>query len=186
MIKRANNIIAIAVICMLIVVNISYAEQIIDKKGRVVTEITQPTAESTIDPDTISSADRRVVSVDSEKYEGPKKNIFSNFTIYTGVDETLAGEEKDYTLIRHTSSITDLTDEKYFLNNDAAKDRMRLTIVTSDGIIEGKDGFFKIDDKIYYFDETGLMVLGPCYDTIGNYYFFSYDTGEMIEEIQKR
>ena len=84
------------------------------------------------------------------------------------------------------TSITDLTEEKYFLNNDAAKDRMRLTIATSDGIIEGKNGFFKIDDKVYYFDETGLMVLGPCYDTIGNYYFFSYDTGEMIEEIQKR
>lgn len=169
----------------LVVVSISYASQIIDKKGRIVYDITAPTAESTINPDTISAADRRIVDSSFEKYEGPSKNIFSSSILYSGDIES-SNESKEFTLIRHTTSITDLTYEKYQLNQDDSKDRIRLIIVTSDGLIEGKNGFFKIGEKVYYFDENGLMVLGPCYDTIGNYYFFSYDTGELIEEIQKR
>ena len=39
----------------------------------------------------------------------------------------------------------------------------------------------EIDGKTYYFDEDGLMVLGPAKDNIGNEYFFSYDTGEMLK-----
>lgn len=173
-------------------INVSYAEKIVDKKGRVIEEIKKPTAESTIDPDTITAADRRIVDLSldysgdtSKQYEGPSKNIFSNGYMYAGIDWSLI-DQKDYTLIRHTSSITDLTGEKYFLNQDDLKDRIRLLIVTSDGMIDGKNGFFKIDGKTYYFDEDGLMVLGPCFDTIGNYFFFSYDTGELIEEIQKK
>ena len=184
--NKVYNLIAIGMMFLLIVANMSYAEQIIDKKGRVVDEITHPTAESTIDPDTISDAERRVVSVNSEKIDGPKKNIFSDYTLYTGTGETLADEEKEWTLIRHTTSITDLSEEKYLLEQDVTKDRMRLIIITSAGMIEGKNGFFKMDGKIYFFDEDGLIVLGPCYDTVGNYYFFSYETGEMVEEIQKR
>lgn len=171
--------------------SIIYSEQIVDKKGRIVDEITKPTAESTINPDTISSADRIVPdsSVDYSEsslvYEGPKKNIFSSGVLYSDT-ERMWNDTKDFTLIRHTSSITDLTYEKYYLNQDDRKDRLRLMIVTSDGLIEGKNGFFKINDKTYYFDEDGLMVLGPCFDTIGNYFFFSYDTGELLEEIQKK
>lgn len=173
-------------------INISYAEQIVDKKGRIVEEINKPTAESTIYPDTITAADRRVVDMSldysgdtSNQYEGPNKDIFSSGYMYAGAGVNFI-DEKAYTLIRHTSSITDLTYEKYSLDQDDLKDRIRLKIVTSDGMIEGKDGFFKIDDKIYYFDKDGLMVLGPCFDTIGNYFFFSYDTGELLEEIQKK
>ena len=118
-------------------INISYAEVIVDKKGRTVEEIKKPTAESTIDPDTITAADRRIVDLSldysgdtSKQYEGPNKNIFSNGYMYSGTDWSLV-DQKDYTLIRHTSSITDLTDEKYFLNQDDLKDRLRLMIVTS-------------------------------------------------------
>ncbi|MBR0038781.1 MAG: hypothetical protein IJP71_02095 [Lachnospiraceae bacterium] len=190
--NKVNNIIVLMSIFAVFAINVSYAEKIVDKKGRVIEEIKKPTAESTIDPDTITAADRRIVDLSldysgdtSKQYEGPSKNIFSNGYMYAGIDWSLI-DQKDYTLIRHTSSITDLTGEKYFLNQDDLKDRIRLLIVTSDGMIDGKNGFFKIDGKTYYFDEDGLMVLGPCFDTIGNYFFFSYDTGELIEEIQKK
>ena len=190
--NKVNNIIVLILIFAVFAINVSYAEKIVDKKGRVIEEIKKPTAESTIDPDTITAADRRIVDLSldysgdtSKQYEGPSKNIFSNGYMYSGTDWSLV-DPKDYTLIRHTSSITDLTGEKYFLNQDDLKDRIRLLIVTSDGMIDGKNGFFKIDGKTYYFDENGLMVLGPCFDTIGNYFFFSYDTGELIEEIQKK
>lgn len=190
--NKVNNIIVLMLIFAVFAINVSYAEKIVDKKGRVIEEIKKPTAESTIDPDTITAADRRIVDLSldysgdtSEQYEGPSKNIFSNGYMYSGTDWSLV-DQKDYTLIRHTSSITDLTGEKYFLNQDDLKDRIRLLIVTSDGMIDGKNGFFKIDGKTYYFDENGLMVLGPCFDTIGNYFFFSYETGELLEEIQKK
>ena len=185
MIKKLNNLIIFGLVLALSFTHITYAE-IVDKKGRIVYEITKPTAESTIDPDTITSADRRVVdSSDESRYEGPTQNIFSKGYMFSGSTLSL-DETKDYTLIRHTPSITDLTYEKYTLNQDDIKDRLRLIIVTSDGLIEAKDGFYKMDGKTYYFDEEGLMVLGPCLDTIGNYYFFSYDTGELLEEVQKR
>ena len=182
--NRLYNLVAIGIVFLLIVINVSYAEEIIDKKGRIVYEVTKPTAESTIDPDTILSADRRVAKLEG-KYEGPSKNIFSKDILYSDSEWTW-NDTKEFTLIRHTSPVTDLSEEKYQLNQDERKDRLRLTIVTSDGLIEGKNGFFKINEKTFYFDEEGLMVLGPCYDTIGNYYFFSYETGELIEEIQKR
>ena len=184
--KKFYNILVevLVVISVFTVFQMSYAEQVIDKKGRLVEETEVPTAETTIDPDTISKADRRVVTLDG-KYDGPSKNIYSSGIILPTEEESIKNE-KEYTLIRHTTSITDLTYEKYQLNQDAKYDRLRLLIITSDGIIEGKNGFFKIDGKIHYFDENGLMVLGACYDDIGNYYFFSYETGELIEEIQVR
>ena len=30
------------------------------------------------------------------------------------------------------------------------------------------------------------MVIGPAVDDVGNYFFFSYETGELLEEIQKK
>lgn len=190
--KNKRQIFITILLFLIFIINIVNAEQVIDKKGKIIYEITKPTAESTINPDTISDALRIIpdTSVDysgdtSNKYEGPSKNIFSKDMLYTGTEKAL-DDVKEFTLIRHTSSITDLTEEKYFLNQDYMKDRLKLTIITSDGYIEGKNGFFKLDGKIFYFDEEGLMVLGPCFDSIGNYYFFSYDTGELIEEIQKK
>ena len=119
-----------------------------------------------------------------KKYEGPSKNIFSKDTIFSSTDWTWV-ENNEYTLIRHTPSITDVDEDRYILQNDVKKDRMRLTIIVSGiGEFEAKNGFYRIKDKVYYFDEDGLMVLGPAYDTIGNYYFFSYETGELVEEKQ--
>lgn len=190
--NKVNNILVLVLILAAFTINTSYAEKIVDKKGRIVEEIKKPTAESPIDPDTITAADRRVVDMSldyngdtSKQYEGPSKNIFSSGYMFADVDLNL-DDKKDYTLIRHTSSITDLSEEKFILNQDEVMDRIRLKIITSDGMIDGKNGFFKIDGKTYYFDENGLMVLGPCFDTIGNYFFFSYDTGELLEEIQKK
>ena len=183
--RRINNLIILGLVFALSLIHITYAE-IVDKKGRIVYEITKPTVESTIDPDIITAADRRVVNAsDESSYEGPSQNILSSGMLF--YEKILSGDEQQsFTLIRHTPSITDLTYEKYFLNQDDIKDRLRLMIVTSDGFIEGKDGFYKMNGKTYYFDTEGLMVLGPCFDTIGNYYFFSYETGELLEEIQKR
>ena len=165
-----------------------YAEEIIDKQGRLVTEITKPTAETTIDPDTISSAVRHIPKASTDytegkykDYEGPSKNIFSADTIYSSSE--WAWTNSNWTLIRHTASITDVNEDRYELRNDIKKDRMRMKIIVAGvGEFEAKNGFYKIEDKTYYFDEDGLMVLGPAYDTIGNYYFFSYETGELVEE----
>jgi len=190
--KIRRQVSTILLLFIVFIVNIVNAEQIIDKKGKIIYDIIKPTAESTINPDTISDALRIIpdTSIDyngdlSKKYAGPQKNIFSKDILYQDIDK-ISDDVKEYTLIRHTSSITDLTEEKYFLTQDYKKDRLKITIITEEGHIYGKDGFFKIDDKIYYFDNEGLMVLGPCYDNIGNYYFFSYDTGELLEEIQKK
>ena len=110
------------------------------------------------------------------------KNIFSSNTIYSSTEWSWENNT-EWTLIRHTPSITDVDEDRYVLQNDIKKDRMRLTIIIAGiGELEAKNGFYKIKDKIYYFDENGLMVLGPAYDTIGNYYFFSYETGELVEE----
>ena len=166
-----------------------YASELIDKQGRVVAEITKPTAESTIDPDTISDAVRHIPKADTDyttgkykDYQGPSKNIFSKDTIYSSTEWSWVNNN-EWTLIRHTASITDVDEDRYELVNDVRKDRMRLTIIVGGvGKFEAKNGFYKIDGKTYYFDEDGLMVLGPAYDNIGNYYFFSYETGELIEE----
>lgn len=185
-IKSCIRFIVIFILLVSILSSTLYAEDVIDKMGRVVYETLKPTAESTIDEDTISSAVRFVpregVDYTNKKYEGPSKNIFSKDTIYTSLDD-IDLKNEEYTIIRNTPSITDVDEGRYELINDYKKNRMRLNIIIdSVGKFEAKNGFYKINEKIYYFDEEGLMVLGKAYDTVGNYYFFSYDTGELIEE----
>ena len=170
--------------------SVSFAEDVIDKKGKVIYETIRPTAETTENPDKISDALRFVprekIDYTGKEYEGPEKNIFSKDTIYTTINPADI-PKTDYTLIRHTASITDVDEDRYVLSEDVKKDRMRLTIIIANtGEFEAKDGFYKVNGKVYYFDEDGLMVLGPAYDTVGNYYFFSYETGELVEEIPVR
>lgn len=166
--------------------NVLYAEDVIDKKGKVIYETIRPTAETTENPDKISDVARYVprekIDYTAKEYAGPEKNIFSKDTIYAFIDQNDV-PKTEYTLIRHTASITDVDEDRYVLTNDIKKDRMRLTIIVAGtGELEAKNGFYKVNGKVYYFDEDGLMVLGPAYDTIGNYYFFSYETGELTEE----
>ena len=189
LIKQKSKVIGILFLCLVTLATSNLAsELIIDKKGRVVDEILKPTAESKVDEDAISDAIRYVpdgsTDLSNKKYEGPSKNIFSKDTIFSSTDWTYI-DKNDYTLIRHTPSITDVDEDRYYLTEDVKKERPRLTIIVSGlGEIKAKNGFFKIKDKVYYFDEDGLMVLGPAYDNIGNYYYFSYETGELLEEKQ--
>ncbi len=187
-IKQMTKVISVCLFCLITFSTMVLAEQVIDKKGKVIDEITKPTAETTINPDTISDAIRYVPDGSSDlsdkKYEGPSKNIFSKETILSSTDLSSVNNN-GYTLIRHTPSITDVNEDRYYLTEDVKKDRLRLTIIVSGfGEIKAKNGFFRIKNKVYYFDEEGLMVLGPAYDNIGNYYYFSYDTGELLEEKQ--
>ena len=133
--------------------NMSYADTIYDKLGREVYEVLIPTAESTIDENTISYAERRIVEASdgSDGYEGPNKNIFSKGILIT--DTTQDIKNNDYTLIRHTPSITNLDEEKYEIIEDRKRNRIRIHIYTTGGIIEAKNGFFQISDKKYYFDK---------------------------------
>ena len=187
LIKQRAKVIGILLLCLITLATSTMAsELIIDKKGRVLDEITKPTAESKVDPNTISDAIRYVpdgsIDFSNKEYEGASKNIFSKNTIFSSTAKPSA-ENTEYTLIRHTPSITEVDEDRYYLTEDVKKERLRLTIIVSGlGEIKAKNGFFKIKDKVYYFDEDGLMVLGPAYDNIGNYYFFSYDTGELLEE----
>lgn len=187
-IKKCVKVASVFSLCIIILATSICAEELIDKKGRVIYETITPTAESKMDPDTISDAIRYVPDgsddLSDKKYAGPSKNIFSKDTILSSSDWSY-DNKNDYTLIRHTPSITDVDEDRYYLTEDVKKDRLRLTIVVANvGEIKAQNGFFKIKDKVYYFDEDGLMVLGPAYDNIGNYYFFSYDTGELLEEKQ--
>ena len=175
------------------------SESIIDKKGRVVEDILAPTKEQTINPDTISDARRNVSQSNNlnSKFDGPKKNIYSNNTIFEEQSDSfmeyikhlydekkfsLLNEYGELTQIRHTKSITDIGTDKYELINDAIHDRLKMKIIAGvDGIFYAKDDFYMVNGKIYYFDKDGYMVLGPAVDSMNNYYFFSYETGEMID-----
>ena len=189
-IRQVIKIISVFLFLSILFANSISAEEIIDKKGRVVDEIIKPTAKPSVDPDTISDAIRYVPDgskdLSKKAYEGPSKNIFSKDTIFSSTDWTFSNNN-EYTLIRHTPSITDVDEDRYYLTEDVKKNRLRLTIIVAGfGEIKAKNGFYKISDRVYYFDEDGLMVLGPAYDNIGNYYYFSYDTGELLEEKQVR
>lgn len=189
-IKQSLSFVSALALIAIAISSVSYAEDIIDKQGKVIYETVSPTAESTINPDTISDARRYVprenVDYSEKKYEGPDKNIFSEDTIYTTINSADV-PKNDFTLIRHTASITDVDEDRYVLTDDISKDRLRLKIIIANtGEFDAKNGFYKVNGKIYYFDEDGLMVLGPAYDTIGNYYFFSYETGELTEEVLVR
>ena len=181
------------------------AEVIVDKKGRDVIETVTPTEPSTVDENMISDAlriktklsgDSFIINEDNEiivipnsnpskkGFENPSKNIFSSNTLYdvnTNIDPSLI------TIIRHTSSITNVEDGKYELHTDLKSGRLMMNILLGvEGIIQAKNGFYKVNGKTYYFDKDGVMVLGFAEDDIGNTYFFSYETGELIEEIQKK
>ena len=197
--KSIFIILFIAIISTMLYSTYTFAELIIDKMGRVVDDITAPTKESTIDPDTISDA-RRYVPKDSSsvksKSSEPQKNIYSENTIIQAYDgsfteyiKSLYDEKKfdliaeygELTQIRHTISITDVANDRYELITDGKRDRLRMrVIVDSTGIFDAKDGFYKVGEKIYYFDKDGYMVLGPAFDSRNNYFFFSYETGELI------
>lgn len=172
--------IELIIVCSLILFNVSYANEIIDKKGKVVEEIIAPTAPSFVDDETISYAIRRSAV---GNYDGPTKNIYSDAVLFTTSETEAESDitEEGFTRIRHTSSITDLTGERYSFDQDYKNDRLRLTIFTKEGKIEGKNGFFMAEGEVYYFDKNGLMVLGPCIDDTGKKYFFSYETGRLIE-----
>lgn len=175
---------------MSLLASISFADTFVDKRGRVIEETLEPTAESKFYEDTISDALRFVPDANTDytqkQYVGPLKNIYTDGVIYSG-DIKSEIDNNDYTMIRHTPSITDVDEDRFYLTEDYKKNRLRLTIIVSSvGEFKAKDGFYRVNGKVYYFDEDGLMVLGPAYDEIGNYYFFSYDTGELTEEIQKR
>lgn len=200
--KTKNYIFLITLFLIMTFFYNSFASQIIDKKGRVIEEILRPVEKETIDPDTISDADRIKVSDNAallkNSYDGPSKNINSSGTLWQNDadfsqnvlynDDELKIIEKygSFTKIRHTPSITNVNEDRYEIIEDYKKDRLRLKIIIDNvGVIYAKNGFYKLNNKIYYFDEDGLMVLGAAIDNIGNFYYFSLETGELIEEIDK-
>lgn len=183
---KRNIIIELFLVLILLLsfVNSVFADKIIDKRGRVIEETLSPVPETTVDPNAMSDALRRSATNGNHEVRDASKNIYDVSIIRQDVSTTIVNEE--YTSIRHTASITDLNKETYYITEDLNKERIRLTIKTLLGEVKAKDGFYKVGDKVYYFDSEGLMVLGPAYDDIGNYYFFSYETGELLEEIQVR
>ena len=206
---KAKKVLSYFIILLFIITSFhfnSYSTEIVDKKGRIIEEILKPHAKENIDLDTISDVDRIKVSdnayMNNSGYAGPSKNIYSSDTVYqsdeNNYDEIIKSlyssheleiieKYGSFTKIRHTSSITNVDEDRYELIEDYNNNRLRMKIfVSSIGIYIAKDGFYKVNDKIYYFDNEGLMVLGPAFDNIGNYYFFSYETGELLEEIEKK
>lgn len=206
---RINKVLYFLTILSVIYLSfVSFADTLIDKQGRDVYETLKHTAEVTIDPDTISAAIRHVPSSSKDysnsDYNGPTKNIFSSNIImpeesydeeYNNFYKSLLSDEilnlintyGNFTRIRHTASITNVDENRYAVSRDNKTERIKMKIIYDNiGKIDAKNGFYKVSDKTFYFDEDGLMVLGPALDDIGNYYFFSYETGELIEEVQKK
>ena len=179
---KIARIITISFLAASLLFSFVFAEELYDKKGRLFIETIAPTESQTTDPDEMSIALRN-------KNKDSSKNINSQ-NIIAEEKETIkydVGEEEiEKKLIRHTNSIAVLEpNDKYELIYDNEKDRMKMLIfIENAGLVEAKDGFYQIEDKVYFFDETGHMVLGPAVDTIGNKFMFSYETGELIEEIQ--
>lgn len=180
--KNITRILIITLAATSLLFNYIFAEDLYDKKGRLFIETIAPTESQTTDPDEMSIALRN-------KNKDSSKNINSQ-NIIAEEKETIkydVGEEEiGKKLIRHTNSIAVLEpNDKYELIYDNEADRLKMLIfVDNAGLIDAKDGFYQIEDKVYFFDETGHMVLGPVVDTIGNKFMFSYETGELIEEIQ--
>lgn len=173
-----------------------YANVLTDKMGREVIDIKQPTASREVDPNQISDA-LRSDSYSSGTFKDPQKNIYSSDAISNAeglsyheyikslYDNKMYDNLNAYgecTDIRYTVSITNVDDGKYTLIYDPNSDRLKMKVII-DNIYEydAKNGFYKVNGKTYYFDETGHMVLGPCRDERGNYYFFSYETGELVK-----
>lgn len=167
-----------------------YAINDTDKMGRPIVDIISPTAETKLPSDTISDALRSTNGNPTQNIYSKDTVVGSNIPAYEEYVKSLYDAKMldilekfgEVTSIRYSVSITDVDTDRYILINDAIKDRMKMkVIVDSVGEYFAKNGFYKVDGKIYYFDEDGYMVLGPARDQRGNYYFFSYETGEMIE-----
>ena len=179
--KNIARFLTITFLTTSLLFNCIFAEDLYDKKGRLYIETVAPTATPTSDPGELNVALR--------KNRDSSKNINSE-NIIAAEEETIKYEvDVDLVtpvLVRHTNSIAVLEDnDRYELIYDNKADRMKMLIfVDNAGLIEAKDGFYQIEDKVYFFDDTGHMVLGPAVDTIGNQFMFSYETGELIEEIQ--
>lgn len=111
------------------------------------------------------------------------KNIYSKNTIIqselnANIDDTLYKE----TVIKHKLAINDLDDIKCEIIEDENVHRIMIKMFLDNCVLYAKDGFYRLNSKIYYFDSEGHMVLGPCVDREGNRYFFSYETGELVED----
>lgn len=182
-----KKLILIFSVLFVLIYNFAFATDV-DKAGRIIETIMKPTAETTMDPDTISSALRRKTNVmggiDSSKNINSSGILYDQTSGISITDDNIAPKEENFTLIRHTPSISFVDDYSYEFINDTKSDRLKLKIKES-GVGEwyAKNGFYKVDGKTYYFDENGLMVLGYAKDTIGNIFLFSYETGELLEEI---
>ena len=196
--KKIHGLVVTSLFVMLLASFNVYSINTTDKAGRPIVEIEHPTAEHKPPEDTITDAVRKTVNiVNEEKYRDPIQNIHSenivegnNIPAFQDYIKTLYDNKMIETLIaygelteiRYTVSITDVDTDRYELINDSLRDRLKMKIIVENvGEFFAKDGFYKVNGKTYYFDENGYMVLGPARDKKNNYYFFSYETGELIE-----
>ena len=192
-----HNISLILLLSLLSYFN-AYAINTSDKIGRPIEDIIEPTSEYKSQEDLISDAVRKTINATNVGgYKDPTKNIYSEAVIESSnvpayddyikslYDAKMIKTIEDYgeiTDIRYTVSITNVDEDRYILIDDTTKDRLKMKVIVDNvGEFFAKDGFFKVNGKTFYFDENGNMVLGPARDNKGNYYFFSYDTGELIE-----
>lgn len=190
--KFRKNIIAILFIIIesIFIITFSCLADNVDRLGRDVEDIIRPTAPIKVDEDKISDALRRKVDVIGNDVDA-KKNIVSS-EIINDQDMRINKLENDkpYTLISYTASITYVDEGTYEIINDEYTGRIKLLIKENNQIDEefliynverfATKGFYNVKGKTYYFDENSLMLLGLAKDTRDNYYYFSPETGESI------
>lgn len=176
--KRVLKLIIFVILIFLILCQVLFAVDV-DKMGRVLETISKPTAANSKNLEQISDAERI-------KNKDASKNIYSEHIIMEPEFdfEKEINKDNNYTLIRKSVSISKVPDNKYEIINDEKSDRIKLKIRES-GVGEwyAQNGFYEVNNKTFYFDENGLMVLGLAKDPFDNYYYFSEETGELIDEI---
>lgn len=176
--KSILKIVSFVLIFTAVMTTIAFAIER-DKEGHVIETVTRPTAPAKVDPDQIS------VAITKRSMPRDKTGTSSNVIAHSVYDtpDTIVNYDMGYTVIRHTPSIANLEEWEYEIKHDQKTGRIKLLLrLDNDPMAFAKSGFFKVNGKTFYFDDDGLMVLGPAKDSMGCEYFFSYETGELLYE----
>lgn len=178
-----------------------------DKLREPVTEILRPTASTKGNEDSMSYILRQKVRDDdiiSTSSDANMNRWVNEGVIYQSKENPPVYETEASLInivsprkIRHTYSVAKLEEGEYQLVTDYNTGLIKVKICTNGGFYSSgngreinanggefwaQNGFYEINNKIYYFDENALMLLGPAYDERGGEYFFSYETGELLSE----
>lgn len=150
-----------------------------EETGKRIKDVNYPVNQSMKDSGIVEEAVRQRLKEKEPVRKISKDTILSLDQYY----KTYINEPKEYKYIQHTSSIT-IVDSNYEwskeIDNTTKESKWVLTYNDYNMLRMAKSGFYKIDNKTYYFDENGYMYVGKIMDDRDIVYEFGED-GAMIE-----